>query len=101
MRKKEKYYLVEFKIYHYNSGMADNGTFTHRIKCKTLEEANEIKKKINLVYNTDDCDYNDLSDELQEWIGELIGDYTAVGGYIASKARVIARYDVIIEININ
>jgi len=100
MRKKEKYYLVDFKIYQYNSGIADNGTFEVRHKCQTLEEAISLKKKIDLVYNTDSIDYDELPEDVRETVENLIYDYTVIGGFIKSRAKVIAKYNVEIEIDI-
>lgn len=98
MKKKEKYYLVEFNVYHYNSGRADNGTFTSKIKCKTLEEAIKTKKKVDLVYNTKD--HNELDNDIKEWLYDEIMFYTVAGGFISSEAKVIAKYVVEIEVKI-
>ena len=98
MRKKEKYYLVEFKVYQYNSGRADNGTFEVRLRYNTLEEAIKIKKWVDMIYDIEDPDL--IPEDVREWYGELITDYTAIGGFIDSEAKVIAKYDVEIEVNI-
>ena len=98
MRKKEKYYLVEFKIYQYNSGRADNGTFEVRLRYNTLEEAINIKKWVDMIYDIEDPDL--MPEEVSEWYGELILDHTVIGGFINSEAKVIAKYNVEIEIDI-
>ena len=36
------HYEVRIKCYRYNSGKADNGYFTERLACDTLEEAKKI-----------------------------------------------------------
>ena len=98
MRKKEKHYVVEFPVYHYNSGKGDNGTFTSSIRCESLKEAIKTKKKVDLVYNTDDL--NDLSEEIQKWFYDEVMSDTAAGGFIRSEAKVISKYIVEIELDI-
>lgn len=41
-----KIYEVRFKCYHYNTGSANNFTYTETIECETLEAAQEIRKNL-------------------------------------------------------
>jgi hypothetical protein len=85
----ESHYSIEFKIYHYNSGAADNGTYTHTIRCNTLEEAQSIKKKIdNLYYTYDFHQMDDESNEDLKWFREYEDNYTPCGGILESKADI-------------
>lgn len=54
-------YRVEFKLYQYNSGAANNGTFTKGVDCTSLEEAKSIKNKIDQTYKN-----NKFNDDLLE-----------------------------------
>jgi hypothetical protein len=77
-------YIVEFKYYHYNTGMADNGTSTGFEKFKTVEEAKIFKDKLDLVY---DLVYNEkeiLDENMIEWYENLMHEWTACGGYLKS-----------------
>jgi len=40
-------YLVEFKVYHYNSGAADNYHGKHKIECDAYDEAILIKNRVD------------------------------------------------------
>ena len=91
MRKKEKYYLVEYEFYHYNTGRANNGTRTARRRCETFEEAKHLKEKIDIAYG---CDYNELPLKFRNWID----NFTDECGFIKSRAKVIAKYEVEFEI---
>lgn len=84
-----KTYRVEFKLYQYNSGAADNGTFTKGINCSSLEEAKSIKNKIDKIYNNYKFDDNLLEgDDDAIWVNELIYDLTPCGGYLRSIADI-------------
>jgi len=85
----ETHYSVEFKIYHYNSGLADNGTRTHKYNRKTLEEAQSIKDKIDRLYST--YDFYSMDDEDNEdlkWFREYEDNNTACGGTLQSGAEI-------------
>ena len=81
-----KSYSVEFKLYQYNSGAADNGTCTRSIDCETLEEAQSIKDKIDWVYKYGDSDLNRHDDVI--WVSELISELTICGGFLKSTAEI-------------
>jgi len=42
----KRYYLVRFKLYHYNSGSADNGVYEHTIKTMRLSRAKKLASEI-------------------------------------------------------
>jgi hypothetical protein len=82
-------YRVEFKLYQYNSGAADNGTFTKGINCSTLEEAKSIKTKIDKTYINYEFDDNLLEgDNDAIWVNELIYKLTPCGGFLKSIAEI-------------
>ena len=82
-------YRVEFKIYQYNSGAADNGTYIKGINCSTLEEAKSIKNKIDQTYNNYKFDDDLLEgDDNAIWVNELIYRLTPCGGYLRSVAEI-------------
>lgn len=81
------HYNVEFKLYHNNSGLGDNGTITHSYKCETLEEAQLIKNRLNRLYDLEDNISE--NDEDYVWLkDEIIFDYTVCGGYLNSTAEI-------------
>ena len=81
-----EWYEIEFKLYQYNSGAADNGTRIRSITYETLEEAILIKNRINRVYELKDTLPED--DEDLKWVCELIQDYTICGGFLKSGAEI-------------
>lgn len=76
-------YKVQFKVYQYNSGRADNGTFTQYMTYNTLEEAQAIKKLIDRVYNKEN-----YSEEEYEIIQEIIYELAPQGGFLESGADI-------------
>ena len=44
-----EWYEVRFKIYHYNSGAGDNGTFLHKKSFNSLDSALGFKQDIELL----------------------------------------------------
>lgn len=79
-----KKYTVEFKYYQYNSGMGDNGTYTHTESFEDLEKAKEFKEKIDEAY-----DYMDeYENEHYKWYSEYIQDINPYGGPIRSKGKI-------------
>lgn len=86
-------YLIEFKVYHYNSGAADNHTGIHKIECDTYDEAILIKNRIDKLYD-ERFDYDDEENEDTIWYRDYMRDHTAVGGFFKSEAEI---YKYIIE----
>ncbi len=80
-------YIVEFKLYHYNSGAADNGTYVESIDCDTLEEAKSIKERIDKIYHSLGDDKL-ISEDDQNWIENIIYEHTACGGLLKSTAEI-------------
>jgi hypothetical protein len=80
-------YCVEFKLYQYNSGASDNGTYTRSIECDTLEEAQSMKAKIDKTFNELKKDWT-YEDEDVLWVKELIHDLTICGGFLKSTADI-------------
>jgi len=80
-----KIYKVEFKYYQYNSGLADNGTYTHSCDFDNIEEAKEFKNKIDTAYEA--YRNEDYQSEIYEWMTNFIADIS-YGGFIKSKAKI-------------
>lgn len=92
MRTEKKCYLVEFGVYHYNSGAADNHTSTHKFECSDYEEALKIKQMIDEVFDLGfECPEDN---ESYIWVQDYIYEHTAIGGYITSEAS-IYKYELI------
>jgi hypothetical protein len=81
-----KKYSVEFLVYQYNSGTADNGTFMKSVGCDSLEEAESVKNNIDKVFEFGDCYGGDHEDVI--WVSELIFTLTPCGGFLKSKAEI-------------
>jgi hypothetical protein len=80
-----KTYEVEFNYYQYNSGMGDNGTYTHKCIFDDIVEAKEFKNKIDLAYEA--YRNEDYKSEIYEWMIDFIADIS-YGGFIKSKAKI-------------
>jgi len=68
------FYEIEYTYYQYNSGAADNGRYTKRIRTATPEEAAETARKINLSAAgqlSDEADH-ELRSRLIPWDGYFI-----------------------------
>lgn len=86
-------YLVEFKVYHYNSGAADNYHGKHKIECDAYDEAILIKNRVDGFYEKR-FDYDDEENEDVIWFRDYMRENTAVGGFIENEAEI---YKYIIE----
>jgi hypothetical protein len=76
-----KKYTVEFKYYQYNSGCADNGTYTYSDSFDNLEDAREFKRKIDAAYESKS------DNEASEWYAKLMED-VYFAGPLRSKAEI-------------
>lgn len=66
-------YELEYTYYQYNSGAADNGTYTKRIKYKTREEAQKAKADIDAAAKAHEegrhSDADDTEDRFIPYMG--------------------------------
>ena len=83
---KETKYTVEWKMYQYNSGRADNGTFTACQSFDNLEDAKDFKNNIRKAQASGE-------EEINEWVEELIEDWTVCGGYIKNDEPVLKKIE--------
>ncbi len=58
---KNTIYIVKYKYYQYNSGMADNGTYWKKLEFENIEDAKVLYKKIQASIDKkldEDSDYD-------------------------------------------
>ena len=77
---KDRKYTVEWKIYQYNSGRADNCTFTASKDFDYKNDALEFKK--TLIQAREAMEAGDEKSFYYKWGMDLIFEWTPAGGYI-------------------
>ena len=74
-------YKVKFRLYHYNSGSADNGYFVHEHECDTIDEAREFAINVKRLLLKENSDESHQFAEQYCWSGFLdryIGMYEVI-----------------------
>jgi len=77
-------YRLNFRYYQYNSGRADNGTFDGSKSFKTLDEAKDLKERIEKFKDEN----IENTEEDFEWMDDFMMNYTW-SGYIVSVGDIV------------
>lgn len=86
---KEVKYKVKFNYYQYNSGLADNGTYSHSEYFDDLVDAIEFSNKVDRAH--EDHHNEEWVTEDAKWGQNLVFDIS-YGGFLNSESKI---YEVI------